>query len=176
MAEDALPAQLQRRLKADGYDVEVINAGVSGDTTASGLARLEFALGGAPIDIGVVELGANDMLQGRDPKLARANLDRIVETMKGKGIKVLLAAMVSSNNWGHDYKQAFDSIYPDLAAKHGVTMIPFFMEGVWGQPTLLIGDGLHPNPAGVAKMVGVYAPFIEKQLDALGVKKASQQQ
>ena len=173
-ADDSLAAQLKRRLLADGYDIEVVSAGVSGDTTTTGLARLDYTLDSGPIDMAIVELGANDMLNGHDPKLTRANLDQIVTTMQARGVKVMLAAMVSSGNWGQAYKKDFDSIYPDLAEKHGVTMIPFFLEGVWGQPSMLIADGVHPNTAGITKIVKRLASPVEKQLAAMGVKKVSQ--
>jgi acyl-CoA thioesterase I len=167
-AADSLPAQLEKRLQADGFDVKVINAGVSGDTTEMGLARLDYTLSDNPVDIALVELGANDMLRGLPPAGARANLDRIVDTFRSKGVNVILAAMVSGANWGQAYRQQFDSIYPDLAAKYGVTMVPFFMEGVWGDPALLIGDGLHPNAAGVRKIVEKIAPYVEKLLASSG--------
>ncbi len=167
-AADALPVQLENRLKANGFDVKVINAGVSGDTTEMGLARLDYTLSDGPIDIAVVELGANDMLRGLPPKAARANLEKIIEAFRSKGVNVILAAMASGDNWGQAYRQEFDSIYPDLAAKYGVTMVPFFMEGVWGNPSLLIGDGLHPNAAGVRKVVEKIAPYVEKALTPSG--------
>ncbi len=172
-AADALPVQLESRLKADGFDVKVINAGVSGDTTEMGLARLDYALSDGPIDIALVELGANDMLRGLPPKAARANLDKIIEAFRSKGVNVILAAMVSGDNWGQAYRQEFDSIYPDLAAKYGVTMVPFFMEGVWGNPSLLIGDGLHPNAAGVRKVVEKIAPYVETALAPSGAGQES---
>ncbi len=165
---DTLPVQLKKRLAADGFDVEVINGGVSGDTTAMGLARLDYALSGGPVDIVFLELGANDMLNGLPPAEARANLAKMIEAFRSKGVKVVLAAMASSNNWGQAYSQEFDSIYPDLATKYGVTMVPFFMEGVWGDPKLLLADGLHPNPAGVAKVVDRIAPYVEKALATAG--------
>lgn len=169
-AEDSLPAQLKRRLVADGFDIEMINAGVSGDTTAGGLARLDYTLSAGPVDMAIVELGANDMLTGVDPKKSRANLDQIISTLRSKGVTVMLAAMVSSANWGQAYKQDFDSIYPDLTKKHGVTMIPFFLEGVWGHPALLV-DGVHPNAAGVARIVSKIAPQIEKVLTSMGATR-----
>lgn len=172
-AADALPVQLESRLKADGFDVKVINAGVSGDTTEMGLERLDYTLSDGPIDIAVVELGANDMLRGLPPKAARANLEKIIEAFRSKGVNVILAAMASSDNWGQAYQQEFDSIYPDLAAKYGVTMVPFFMEGVWGNPSLLIGDGLHPNAAGVRKVVEKIAPYVETALAPSGAGQAS---
>lgn len=166
--DESLPARLEKRLKADGYDVKVINAGVSGDTTRMGLDRLDYTLSGGPVDVVFLELGANDMLVGLSPKDARANLSRMIETFQSKGAIVLLAGMAASNNWGQTYREEFDSIYPDLATKYGVTMVPFFMEGVWGDPKLLLADGLHPNPAGVAKIVDKIAPYVEKALATAG--------
>lgn len=163
-AGDALPAQLEKRLRAAGLDVVVVNAGVSGDTTATGVDRLDYALGAEKFDIAIIELGANDMLRGLHPKAARANLEKIIVAFRGKGADVMLAVMVSSDNWGQDYKKAFDSIYPELAAQHGVVLVPFMMAGVWGDPKLLIGDGLHPNAAGVARMIDVLAPPVQKLL------------
>lgn len=170
-AGDSLPAQLEKRLTADGLDVKVINAGVSGDTTAMGLERLDYALSGEPVHVAVLALGANDMLQGLPPKDTRANLERMIEIFRAKGVTVILAGMASSNNWGQAYRQEFDSIYPDLATKYGVTMVPFFMEGVWGDPGLLLGDGLHPNPAGVRKIVAKIAPYVEKSLAPSGAER-----
>ncbi|WBK00782.1 arylesterase [Methylocystis parvus] len=174
--DDTLPVQLQKLLKARGNEVEVINAGVSGDTTAMGLDRLDYALGAGPVDAAILELGANDMLNGMSPKDARGNLSRMIEVFQAKGVKVVLAAMVSSNNWGQAYREEFDSIYPDLAAKYGVTMVPFFMEGVWGDPKLLIGDGVHPNAAGVQKIAKKIAPYVEKILAPPGAAKESRAQ
>ncbi len=170
-AQDTLPAQLQRQLKGNGSDVEVINAGVSGDTTAMGLARLDYALSAGPVDAAILELGANDMLNGMPPKDARANLETMIKIFQSKGVTVILAGMVSSNNWGQAYRKEFDSIYPDLARKYGVTMVPFFMEGVWGDPRLLIGDGVHPNAAGVTKIARKMAPYIETALASAGARK-----
>lgn len=174
-AEDSLPAQLKRRLIADGFDIEVINAGVSGDTSAMGLARLDYTLGAGPVDLAIVELGANDMLLGLDTKQARANLDQIISTIRAKGVNVMLVAMVSSENYGKDYKKDFDSIYPDLARKHGVALIPFFMEGIWGHSNMTV-DGVHPNAAGVAKIITKVAPHVEKVLASMGAKRSAQTQ
>lgn len=162
--DESLPARLEKRLKADGHDVKVINAGVSGDTTRMGLDRVDYSLSAGPVDLVFLELGANDMLVGLSPRDARANLSKLIEIFQSKGAIVVLAGMAASNNWGQTYREEFDSIYPDLATKYGVTMVPFFMEGVWGDPKLLLVDGLHPNPAGVAKIVEKIAPFIEKAL------------
>lgn len=167
-ASEALPAQLESRLRADGFDARVVNAGVSGDTTANGLARLDYTLQAGPFDVVLIELGANDMLRGVDPKIARDNLDRMIKIFQSKGLRVMLATMASGDNWGQAYKKEFDSIYPELAAKHKASLIPFMMTPVWGDPKLLIGDGLHPNPAGVAKMVEIAAPPIERLLKTQG--------
>lgn len=167
-AEEALPARLEKRLRADGHDAKVINAGVSGDTTRMGLERLDYALAGGPVDVVFLELGANDMLVGLSPKDARANLSKMIETFQSKGAIVVLAGMAASNNWGQTYREEFDSIYPDLATKYGVTMVPFFMEGVWSDPKLLLVDGLHPNPTGVTRIVEKIAPYVEKALAAAG--------
>jgi len=158
-AQEALPAQLETRLRADGFDAHVINAGVSGDTTAMGLARLDYTLDAGKIDIAIIELGANDMLRGIDPKIARANLDRMIAAFQAKGVTVMLTTMASSDNWGQAYK--------------GAALIPFMMAPVWGDPKLLIGDGLHPNPAGVTKMVEIAAPSIERLLGAQGPGKSA---
>ncbi len=175
-AEDTLAAQLEKRLAADGFDAKVINGGVSGDTSAMGLARLDYALSGDHVDVAILELGANDMLRGLPPQEPRANLSKMIETFQSKGVTVILAAMVSIRNWEEAYRQDFDSIYPGLAAKYGVTMIPFFMEGVWGEPQLLLADGLHPNAAGVAKVVSKIAPYVEKALAPSDAKKESRSQ
>jgi len=175
-AGDSLPAQLKRRLSEDGYNVEVVQGGVSGDTTTTGLARLDYTLGAGPFDIAVVELGANDMLNGHDPKMTRANLDRILATLKQKGVRPVLTAMVSSANHGQAYKKEFDSVYPDLAAKHEAPLVPFILEGVWGSPALLISDGIHPNAAGVAKIVKKIAPFVERTLVSMGARRNSRAQ
>jgi acyl-CoA thioesterase-1 len=175
-AGDSLPAQLKRRLSEDGYNVEVVQGGVSGDTTTTGLARLDYTLGAGPFDIAVVELGANDMLNGHDPKITRANLDRILATLKQKGVRPVLTAMVSSANHGQAYKKEFDSVFPDLAAKHEAPLVPFILEGVWGSPALLISDGVHPNAAGVAKIVKKIAPYVERTLVSMGASKTSRAQ
>lgn len=163
-AAEALPVQLEKRLRADGFDVTFVNAGVSGDTSGLGLERLDYALADGRFDLALLELGANDMLRGLPPKETRTNLEKIMDAFRAKGVNVVIAGMASSNNWGQAYRQEFDSIYPALATKYGVTMVPFFMEGVWSDPSLLIGDGLHPNPAGVRKIVDKIAPYLEKAL------------
>jgi acyl-CoA thioesterase I len=161
--DQAFPAQLAARLKADGYDVTVDNGGVSGDTTAGGLARLDWTIGSRP-DIVLLELGANDMLRGLDPKRAEANLDAMLGKLKAAKAKVLLIGMRSSSNWGADYQKSFDAIYPMLAKKYDIPLYPFFLDGVALDPKLNQPDMLHPNPAGVAVIVGRIAPAVEQLL------------
>ena len=161
--EQAYPVKLQAALKAKGYDVTIINASVSGDTTAGGAARLDWALGDHP-DYALVELGANDMLRGLAPADAKANLDKILTGLEAAQVKVLLLGMQSSNNWGADYKQQFDRIYPDLAAQHHVPLYPFFLDGVALDPKLNQADMLHPNPAGVDIIVARTLPAVMKLL------------
>jgi len=160
--DQSFTSALQRALKSAGYEnVIVNNAGVSGDTSTGGLARLDWALGDGT-DAAIVELGANDMLRGINP-----NIEKMIVAFRGKGTEVMLAVMVSSDNWGQTYKKEFDSIYPELASRYGVALVPFMMAGVWGDPKLLIGDGLHPNAAGVARMTDVLAPPVQNLLASM---------
>lgn len=159
-ARDAFPTQLEAALRKAGMNVTVANAGVSGDTTAQGLARLDWSVPDG-VDAVIVELGANDALRGLDPAQARANLDAIVTRLKQRGIAVMLAGMVAPRNLGADYVRSFDSIYPDLARKHDVPLYPFFLEGIAGNPALLIGDQLHPSGAGVAEIVRRILPSVQ---------------
>ena len=161
---DAYPAQLEAALKARGVNMPVINAGVSGDTTAAGLARLDWALAEKPTHV-VVALGANDMLRGLPPEQARQNLDAIITQIKQAGVKVMLAGMLAAPNLGADYGKRFNSIYPDLAAKHGIPLYPFFLDGVVSDARLNLGDGLHPNRDGVAVMVERTLPQILRFLE-----------
>jgi acyl-CoA thioesterase I len=172
-ADAAFPAQLERRLRADGFDATVINAGVSGETTAAGLARADFALGEGA-DLVILELGANDMLRGVDPKITSANLDKIVTEIEARKAAVLLAGMVASGNFGPDYKARFDAVFPDLAARRGLPIYPFFLSGVAGDKALVLPDGLHPNADGAARIAGGIAPLVEQSLARL--KNAREQQ
>src|SRR5262249_25426899 len=149
------------RLAADGLAAEVVNAGVSGDTTAGGLARLDWVLAAKP-DIVMVELGANDCLRGLDPNAAYDNLDRILVRIKATGAKVLLVGMLSPTNWGDDYKRQFDAIYPALAQKHQVPLDPFILAGVAMDPALNQPDMLHPNAQGVEVLAARIAPLLER--------------
>lgn len=161
--EDAFPQQLQDALAADGVAARVINAGVSGDTTAGGRARLDWSVGEA-VDLVIVELGANDGLRGIDPETTRANLDDIIARLADRGIAVMVAGMLAPPNLGRDYGAAFNSIFPALAVKHDAVLYPFFLDGVAAQPSLNQGDGIHPNRDGVAVIVERMTPFV---IDAL---------
>jgi len=160
-ADRALPVRLQAKLAADGVAAELINAGVSGDTTAGGLARLDWALAAKP-DIVMVELGANDCLRGLDPKAAYDNLDKILTKIRAAGAKALLVGMLSPTNWGDDYRRSFDTIYPALAEKHSVPLDPFMLAGVAMNPDLNQPDMLHPNARGVDNIAARIAPYLEQ--------------
>lgn len=160
-ASKAFPTQLEAALKARGHNVEVLNAGVSGDTTAGGLARLEWALP-QDADAVLLELGANDALRGLSPELARKNLEAMLKILKQRNLPVLLAGMRAPNNWGADYAQAFDRMYPELAANYDALHYPFFLEGVALQSELNQADGMHPNEAGVAEIVRRILPLAEQ--------------
>ncbi|MGN6466997.1 MAG: arylesterase [Rhizobiaceae bacterium] len=155
--------RLQAALRKDGRDVTVANAGVSGDTTSDGLARLDWSVPDGT-DLVILELGANDMLRGVDPALTRKNLDTMIGRLKKRGIAVLLFGMKAAPNLGSDYQKAFDAIYPDLAAKYSLPLYPFFLDGVAGHRDLQLDDGMHPNAAGVERMVTGALPFVEKAL------------
>lgn len=155
--EAAFPAQLQARMRADGRNVEVINAGVSGDTTAAGLERLDWAVPGE-VDAVIVELGANDALRGIDPTETARNLDTIVKQLTARGLPVLVAGMRSPANWGDDYRRRYDPIFADVAKRYGALLHPFLLEGVAMEPALNQADGMHPNAKGVVRMVEAIAP------------------
>lgn len=159
------PAQMEKELKALGYDVRIVNAGVSGDTTSGGLSRLDWSLKQAKPDLVILALGANDMLRGVTPDVTRANLDGMLDKIKAQGIPVILAGMMAARNMGDVYVKSFDGIYPALAEKHGVTLYPFLLEGVAANPDMNIYDGLHPNEKGVAIMVGGLLPLVRAALD-----------
>ncbi|MGW8313119.1 MAG: arylesterase, partial [Desulfuromonadales bacterium] len=158
--EEAFPAQLEKALQQAGYRVSVINAGVSGDTTAGGLSRLSWTMSSDP-QLVIVELGGNDALRGLPPEETRANLDAILEYLTSTGIKVILAGMRSPLNLGKDYTTAFDQIYPQLASKYQVAFYPFFLEGVALDAKLNQPDGIHPNAAGVKEIVTRFLPVVE---------------
>ena len=161
---EAFPAQLERALKEKGHAVEVINAGVSGDTTAGGLERVGWAVPEKTNAV-ILELGANDALRGLDPGRAKANLDRIIAALKASGAEVLLAGMLAPRNLGAVYTRAFDAIYPELAAKHGLILYPFFLDGVALNAKLNLDDGLHPNRQGVAEITKKIMPAVEQLIE-----------
>jgi acyl-CoA thioesterase I len=167
MPEQAFPARLQARLATEGIAAQVLNAGVSGDTTADGVARLDWALADRP-DIVLVELGANDALRGIDPKLTRANLDKILTRFQASGAKVMLLGMLAPANWGREYQQEFAAIYPDLAKQHNVPLYPFFLDGVATDPTLNQPDGLHPNAKGAEIIADKIAPLVARLVQERG--------
>lgn len=170
--EEAFPAQLEAELAERGYAVTVLNGGVSGDTTAGGLARLDWALADEP-DLVMVALGANDGLRGIDPAASRENLAAILERLTADGYPTLLAGMYAPPNLGREYSEAFNAIYPDLAEAYDVALYPFFLEGVATDPALNQGDGIHPNPAGVEVIVENIAPDVVDLIEASGVAAGS---
>jgi acyl-CoA thioesterase I len=155
------PARLEARLKAEGIDVRVVDAGRSGDTTAGGLARLDWTLADKPALV-ILELGANDALRGIDPRLVRANLDAMMTKIQASGAKLLLAGMKAPTNWGEAYGHAFERIYPELAQAHGVALYPFFLDGAAMDPQLNQPDGLHPNQRGVEIVVERILPYVAR--------------
>jgi acyl-CoA thioesterase I len=151
--------------------VQASHAGVSGDTASGGQARLDWALGDGADGV-ILELGANDMLRGVDPEVTKAALDAILGELKARNIKALIAGMKAVSSLGQDYKTRFDAIYPGLAKKYDAPLYPFFLEGVAGDPALKLGDGLHPNPAGVERIVKGILPNIRAFVDQFGAKAA----
>ena len=160
---DSFPAQLEKALKARGQEVKIVNAGVSGDTVAAGLARLDWAL---PDDASgvIIELGANDALQGLDPAATKATLEKIITDVKARGLPILLAGMEAPRNLGKDYVEQFRALYADLATRYDLILYPFFLDGVALDDKYLMGDGLHPNAAGVARIVEGILPKVEELL------------
>lgn len=163
--EDGFVPQLQQALDKMGREAVVINGGVSGDTTAGGVARLDWMLADAP-DIVILELGANDALRGFDPAEARRNLETIIMRIKETGAEILLAGMLAPRNMGEEYARAFDAMYPELAATHDILLYPFFLEGVATHPELNQADGLHPTREGVATIVAGILPHVTELLDS----------
>jgi acyl-CoA thioesterase-1 len=171
-ASDAFPAQLERALKARGHAVEVINAGVSGDTTAAGLDRLRWSMPDK-VDAVILELGANDALRGLDPNRAKSNLDKMISAFKGSGAEVLLAGMLAPPNMGPAYAQSFNVIYQDLATKHGLILYPFFLAGIALDARFNQSDGMHPNSKGVAEITRNILPTVEQLIDRVRTRQAA---
>jgi acyl-CoA thioesterase-1 len=145
--EQSIPSLLQQRLDEEGLDYEVVNAGVSGDTSAGGLSRLEWSLDG-DVRILVIELGGNDGLRGLPPSAMKRNLAEIITRAKARGIRVLLTGMEAQPNFGAAYTSEFRAVFRDLAEEHDVELMPFFLDGVAGIPALNQRDQIHPNPEG----------------------------
>jgi acyl-CoA thioesterase-1 len=164
--ESAFPARLEVALKLRGRQVRVVNAGVSGDTSMGGLARLDWSLGDQP-DLVIVELGANDALRGLSPQQTRKNLDSILYRLRQNGVQALLTGMKAPRNMGADYYTKFDRIYPELARQHKLPFYPFFLAGVAGEPGLNQTDGIHPTSAGVEVIVELILPLVEETLDKI---------
>lgn len=165
----SFPAVLGQRLAADGYDVIVANAGVPGNTTAMGVARVAEAAAGKP-DLVILELGINDLLNDAPLHATRRNLVRLIRRFQAAGARVILAGMVADDRRGAAYRQGFDALYPALAAKYALPFYPYFLEGVANDPALTQEGGLHPNAAGVRAIVARFAPLIEQTLDGMGAK------
>jgi acyl-CoA thioesterase-1 len=164
-ATAAFPVRLQKALKDKGIEVEMVNAGVSGDTTSGGLARLDWSVAEGTEAV-ILELGANDALRGIDPKVPRAALEQILTRLKARNIRVLLCGMLAPPNFGPEYAAQFNAIYPDLAKAFDVPLYPFFLEGVAGDARLNQADGIHPTTEGVDIIVKAILPSVEAFLGA----------
>jgi acyl-CoA thioesterase I len=163
MPDESYPAQLQARLRADGYAYRVVNAGASGDTTAGGLRRVDWALKNKPAIV-IVALGANDAMRGQDLASVRANLDGIVSRFQKAGARVLVAGMEVPPNYGERYAADFRRLYVEVARKRGVAFMPFLLDGVAGNPRLNQGDGIHPTAEGYRIVVDHLWPYLEPML------------
>jgi acyl-CoA thioesterase-1 len=161
--EDSYPAQLQRKLDEAGYQYRVINAGVSGDTTAGGLRRIDWVLKSRPAIV-ILVLGANDGLRGLDLKETKANLEQIIRRLRAAGVQVVLAGMKLPPNYGADYAERFASLYPELARTHRVSYMPFFLDGVAAKAALNQADGIHPTAAGYRIIVDHMMPVLKPLL------------
>jgi len=158
-AEDAYPARLQALLAARGLDIELANAGVSGDTAGDGLNRLDWSVPEGTDGV-ILALGANDMLRGLEPAQTAAALDKILAALDARKIPVLLVGMKAGANFGDAYRAAYDRIFPDLAVKHGIDLYPFLLQDVAFDPALNQGDGIHPNPTGAARIADNMLPSV----------------
>ncbi|MDP3523021.1 MAG: arylesterase [Hoeflea sp.] len=163
---EGFPARLEAELKARGHAVSIVDAGVSGDTTSGGLARLDWSIPDGTDGV-ILELGANDALRGVPPQEARANLEAMIVRLQERGIEVLLAGMLAPPNLGADYEAAFNAIYPDLAAKYDLLLYPFFLDGVTGVPGMVLSDGMHPNAKGINRMAEGFVPVAEQFIDRI---------
>ncbi len=160
------PARLEAALRARGINAKIVNAGVSGDTTAAGLERLDFVLSNmkGPPALVIVSLGGNDMLRGLPPEQTRANLDQLLTRLDQRKVPVLLMGMLSAPNWGEGHARAFNAIYPNLAKKHGARLVPFFLQPVIDKPQLIQADRIHPTAQGLEEMVAATVGEVAKAL------------
>ncbi|WP_240534976.1 arylesterase [Notoacmeibacter marinus] len=162
--QEGFVPQMQAALRERGLQVEVINGAVSGDTTSGGKARIDWSVPD-DADLVLLELGANDMLRGQPPDATRANLDAMLTRLSERGIAAILFGMKAAPQLGDNYVSSFDSIYPELAKKHDVPLVPFFLDGVAANRSMLLDDGMHPNPKGVKAMVNNALPVVVKALE-----------
>lgn len=165
---EGYPPRLEAALNAGGVPAKVVNAGVSGDTTAAALQRLKFTLDGQPVkpSLALVGLGGNDMLRGLPPAETRANLDAILTEFDTRGIPVVLTGMLAAPNLGADYQKQFNPIWPELARKHKAGLVPFFLAPVIGNKTLMLEDNVHPNAEGVNRIVAATEEQVAQALKA----------
>ncbi|HEX2840775.1 arylesterase [Hyphomicrobium sp.] len=170
--DGAFPVQLAAALKAKGYSVDVSNAGVSGDTTAAGLERFDWAIPEGTEAV-IVELGANDALRGIDPDETRGNLDTILAKLRGRNIVVLIAGMEAPKNWGKEYETRFAAIFSDLAEKHGALLYPFFLDGVALDAKLNLPDGMHPTEEGIGVIVARILPKVEELITRVRERRSA---
>ncbi|MBR0871877.1 arylesterase [Bradyrhizobium tropiciagri] len=170
-AAAAFPVRLQKALEAKGIKVDMVNAGVSGDTTSGGRERLDWSVPDGT-DAVIVELGANDALRGVDPAVTRAALSDIITKLKARKIAVLLCGMLAPPNYGSDYAAKFNAIYPDLSKSLGVPLYPFFLDGVAADAKLNQADGMHPTAAGVDIVVKNILPSVEAFLGTLSAQRS----
>lgn len=169
-AADAFPVKLEKALRENGYEIEIANAGVSGDTSSGGLARLDWSIPEGTQGV-ILELGANDALRGIPPEETEKNLDAMLTRLKERGIAVLLAGMLAPPNMGPEYGERFNGIYQRMAEKHGVALYPFFLDGVVTKANLQLEDGMHPNSEGVDVMVATILPAAEAFIKSIPAKE-----
>ena len=162
--EQAYPPRLEAALRRAGVNASVVNAGVSGDTTADGLARIDFTLGASQPDLVLISLGGNDMLRGLPVAQTRANLDALLGKLEARHVPVVVLGMMAAPNMGADYARGFDAIFPDLAKKHHAALVPFFMAPINGKAGLQLPDHIHPTPQGVEAMVAATLPTVRGAL------------
>jgi acyl-CoA thioesterase I len=169
-AEAAFPAKLQKALRAKGIKVDILNAGVSGDTTSAGRDRLDWSIPDGTEAV-IVELGANDALRGLDPKMSKAALEDIIKRLQTRKMAVMLAGMYAPRNYGPEYAARFDPIYDELAKAYGVPLYPFFLDGVAGEVKLNLPDGIHPTAEGVDIIVARILPSVEAFLNKVSAER-----